>query len=54
MLNIQLTKEQQSILMVAMTVFYQEICKEPNPTTPEFKAKVMEISKLITDAEEME
>ncbi len=42
-----LTQRQLNILTVALTNFYDEVCK--TGTTPEMKQDIMELSKLVND-----
>ena len=42
-----LTKRQMNILTVALTNFYDEVCK--TGTTPEMKQDIMELCKLVND-----
>jgi hypothetical protein len=43
----ELTKSQNALLSVALTVFYNEVCK--TGTTPEMKERIMELAKLVND-----
>ncbi len=42
-----LTQRQLNILTVALTNFYDEVCK--TGTTPEMKQDIMELHKLVND-----
>ena len=46
-LPMELTKSQNALLSVALTVFYDEVCK--TGTTPEMKKDLMELAKLVND-----
>ena len=40
------TRRQTALLAVALTIFYDEVAKT---STPEMKAEVMELAKLVQD-----
>ena len=42
----ELTRRQTALLTVALTNFYDEVAKT---STPEMKAEVMELAKLVQD-----
>jgi hypothetical protein len=43
----ELTARQLNLLSIALTVFYDEVCK--TGTTPRIKKDLMELSKLVND-----
>ena len=43
----ELTFKQLNLLSIALTVFYDEVCK--TGTTPGMKKDIMELSKLVND-----
>ncbi len=43
----ELTSKQLNLLSIALTVFYDEVCK--TGTTPGMKKDIMELSKLVND-----
>jgi hypothetical protein len=43
----ELTARQLNLLSIALTVFYDEVCK--TGTTPRMKKDLMELSKLVSD-----
>ena len=45
-----LTKRQLVLLTTALTLFYDEIAKT---ASPEFKAEVMELAQMVSDAYEV-
>lgn len=52
MKTLHLTKEQSSILSVALTTFYDTICKGPNSANQDFRNKVMEIHKNLVKVDD--
>jgi hypothetical protein len=43
----ELTARQLNLLSIALTIFYDEVCK--TGTTPRMKKDLMELSKLVND-----